>query len=409
MRLSQNRARRLLIPLATVFILLCCQLTIAASIKVNSTSAHSQTMPAIAARGDNVAVIWQSDANYHLEVMAAVSRDGGRTFSPEVRLAGAENEIHREPVVAWGPGGELYVAWQAVTDDLDYDVLLSVSSDGGRTFSPPIRVNFHKEGNQLFPTIAVAPSGSVHVAWHDNRDSPGFYHIYAVLSDDVGKTFTKGRRISGEADRLNLWPSIWAGENRVVVAWQGSAAGGFEIFIAASSDGGETFSEPVSPPGRDGRDRQFADIAMTEDGLQVVWSEKFIVRRPPGDRAYRHSSNQHDIQFSLKESGLGFSTPTRINGLQTGQQLRPDILPVGGRESVVAWFDGRSVADFDIYVASGSGEQFDPERRVNETENSDSRNPRVALSGDSVVVVWQDDSEGNYEIYCARIPLDSLR
>ena len=115
-------------------------------------------MPDIASRGSDVAVVWQSDANYYLEVMVAVSSDGGRTFGNDVYVAGGEGEIHREPAVAWGPGGELYVAWQALTDNLDYDILVSVSNDKGQTFTPPVRFG-HKDGNQLFPTISAAPDG----------------------------------------------------------------------------------------------------------------------------------------------------------------------------------------------------------------------------------------------------------
>ncbi|MFH1537823.1 MAG: sialidase family protein [bacterium] len=397
------------LPFSIVFLFLCCNAVFAAAVKVNSTTAHSQTMPDVASRGSDVAVVWQSDANYHLEITAAASSDGGRTFGDDVSIAGKEGEIHREPAVAWGPGGELYVAWQANTDNLDYDVLVSVSNDKGRTFSLPVRVGSHKVGNQLFPAIAVAPDGRLHVAWHDNRDAPGFYHIYTAYSEDGGRTFTPGMRVSGEADRLNLWPSIWAGENRVAIAWQGNAAGGFEIFTAVSSDGGDTFSSPSSPPDRGDRDRQFPSVSESGGNLQVVWSENFKIRPPGSDRMYRHPRAQSDILFSQVKEETGFSSPVRINGQETGQQLRPDVLPTGTGGSVIAWFDGRSIADFDIYVASGINGRFEPERRINETEHSDSRNPRIAISGDSLVIVWQDDVEGNYEIYSSRVPLDNLR
>jgi len=78
----------------------------------------------------------------------------------------------------------------------DTDVFLSKSTDGGRTWSPPVRVNQDPEGNdrdQWFPWVAVAPDGRVDVVFYDRRDDPGNKraHTFLARSWDGGQTWTE--------------------------------------------------------------------------------------------------------------------------------------------------------------------------------------------------------------------------
>ena len=80
------------------------------------------------------------------------------------------------------------------------DIVLFRSTNGGRSYSRPVRVNqdpVNGDGDQFQPTVAVTPSGQVDVAFFDRRNDPSNYYIdtWLARSEDGGRTFTD-RRVS---------------------------------------------------------------------------------------------------------------------------------------------------------------------------------------------------------------------
>jgi hypothetical protein len=80
------------------------------------------------------------------------------------------------------------------------DIVLFKSSNGGRSYSGPVRVNQdprNGDADQFQPSLAVTPSGQVDVSFFDRRNDPANYFIdtYLARSEDGGRTFTD-RRVS---------------------------------------------------------------------------------------------------------------------------------------------------------------------------------------------------------------------
>jgi len=381
----------------------------AGNTRINTITEHTQAQPVISADNNIVAAAWQSDAHYALEIVVSVSKDGGDSFSGDISVAGgAFEEIHREPAITVS-GSNIYVAWQAMVDDRDYDIFFAASRDEGKTFSKPRRVNSHKDGNQLFPAV-TAEGDNVFIAWHDNRESPSSFQIFMARSEDGGETFDKEKQIAPDSgSTFNLWPFLCSIDRTLASTWQGTIGGEFDIFAAVSMDMGESFTRVESPPGRDGVDRQFARAACGSTGLHVVWVEERDINRPPGDTMFRYPTNDHDVYYSFMKDYREFSEPVKVDEISDGHQLRPWVTTIDDNRAAVAWFDGRSVADYDIYFSAGSMKTgFELQDRINLSHDSDSRNPSVAVSGDRIFVVWQDDSDGDYDIYMETIQLDSL-
>ena len=96
----------------------------------------------------------------------------------------------------------------SVTDPLD--VMFSRSTDGGVTFSTPIRINDDPSTNnyQWFGTMSVAPNGRIDVIWLDTRDNPGTYlsALYYSNSSDGGLTWAVNERLSEIFDPHVGWP-----------------------------------------------------------------------------------------------------------------------------------------------------------------------------------------------------------
>lgn len=143
------------------------------------------------------------------------STDDGRTFSPPVMV----EEFRRSaiPRQAYGDGtfrttgsyelvvdnsggprdGTLYATISHCEGDLQCDIFVTSSADGGEEWSEPILVNQepHKAGLQWMPRPWVDPRGNLHLVYFDDSrdDSPERVgkqiDLTWALSTDAGATF----------------------------------------------------------------------------------------------------------------------------------------------------------------------------------------------------------------------------
>jgi hypothetical protein len=119
------------------------------------------------------------------DIFLTTSRDGGRTFSH------ARSIIHTAPImfavdtlerangfpqIGIDPKSRrLYVTWTDYRNG-DLDVFCSTSTDGGKKWSAPVRVNddpLHDGADQFFQWLAVDPTdGAANVIFYDRRGDP---------------------------------------------------------------------------------------------------------------------------------------------------------------------------------------------------------------------------------------------
>ncbi len=99
------------------------------------------------------------------------------------------------------------------TDQL-LDVMFAHSTDGGVTWSDPVRVNDDPEGNgawQWFGTMSVAPNGRIDAVWNDTRnylDAPeaNLSELFYAYSEDAGVTWSANIPVSRVFDSHVGWP-----------------------------------------------------------------------------------------------------------------------------------------------------------------------------------------------------------
>jgi hypothetical protein len=115
----------------------------------------------------------------------ASSRDDGETWSPFVRVATVgvvptgmlPNTTFRDGIVehfAASPTfpGHVYLVWEE-WDGAQMDIIFAQSTDGGVTWSEPLRVNDNANEltDQFQPQVAAGPNGAVVVAFYDRRQA----------------------------------------------------------------------------------------------------------------------------------------------------------------------------------------------------------------------------------------------
>lgn len=181
---------------------------------------------------------------------------------------GPEMRFVADPVLTYGPAGELYlggVAASGVQKGLalqmtELSVFLTRSDDDGATWAPAI---FWKRGAGTlgFPVlgagqlqdkewVAVAPDGTVHFTWTEFIQTATF--LRHVRSTDGGKTWSQEQEIGrGDPDKFLSGTTIAApGDDRVYVAAIHNRFRSPDplipgvMLLFTSEDGGATFSAP---------------------------------------------------------------------------------------------------------------------------------------------------------------------
>jgi hypothetical protein len=130
-------------------------------------------------------------------VMMSTSTNGGRTWSPPVSTTGGLHATGGEPVVE--PDGTVVVPIVARSG-----IVAFRSVNGGKTWGPAVPVarifQHFPAGNlrgPIFPSVAINDGGTIYITWPDCRFRPGCASNDMVLttSSTEGRTWTPVRRI----------------------------------------------------------------------------------------------------------------------------------------------------------------------------------------------------------------------
>jgi hypothetical protein len=195
-------------------------------------------------------------------ILVVTSHDGGATWSPPVQVtrihdippnfSGENFRTAPLPAFAADPKtGQMYVAWSNETAG-ESDILLATSSDEGKTWSAPVKVNNDPTGqgvNHFQQQLAVAPDGVVSVAYFATLADPAHRLIdtYLAQSVDHGQTFLPAVRVTTQSwdsrvdepfdgfgeGFIGDYQGLAADNQFVHPFWNDTRTGSQEIFTAA--------------------------------------------------------------------------------------------------------------------------------------------------------------------------------
>jgi hypothetical protein len=225
----------------------------------------------------NVYVAWtrfdvygSKDPAHRSRIMISRSRDGGRTFSTPHEISDVSGDALDSDgtvegvVPAAGPNGDVYIAWAGPKG-----LVIDKSTDGGWSFGRDVVITNLPGGWDLplpgierhngMPITAVdissgAHRGSVYVNWIDERN--GDADVFVAASRDGGKTWSAPVRVNDDPKgfaQMFTWLAVDPVDGSLNVVFhdrRGQTGKMTGVTLARSVDGGKTFVNyqlPVTP------------------------------------------------------------------------------------------------------------------------------------------------------------------
>ena len=267
----------------------------ASAVKVNDDKlpgAHGMHSLAVANDG-KVYVAWLDERNvrapqpskhaggHHMEsnreLFIAYSTDGGKTFSPNRKVA--ENACPCcKTALAVSAGGTLYASWRQVLPGNFRHIAVASSTDGGASFSAPVIVSDDKwvlQGCPVSgPSLSTGADGTLKVVWYaaGEGDAPG---LYFAETRDHARTFSPRSLLMQET--VKGTPALTATNNRAVAIWQGSVGQQPETKIREIGGAGAAVSVAANaelPSGVLAKDKLFVAYITKVGETRSVWLAK---------------------------------------------------------------------------------------------------------------------------------------
>lgn len=343
-------------------------------------------------------------------VAVAVSKDGGTNWSAPVMVhfESSNNFFNDKQWIAAGANGDVYVTWTSFKSNkpmgyISSNIVMSASHDYGATWSTPVQVSDAAHPYDQGSSVAVAPDGTLYVAYEGNQASNIFRdQVVLARSTDSGRTFAttelgrvyddvgcyplnqaQGRpRLSFEQFRLNSFPSlaidpttgamaiVWADDqgNPGCAAGAASFSGSTnnQVKIVTSANGVSWTSPSIITSGGDkafpavaanaGRTvvgyytRNFSPVPTATDHLCQRGFLNTSDAGYPGSSAHYIDTVPVCLDYAISSSTDGFASETRVSTQSSNPYLQfsgsfiGDYTGVAVDASGVAravWTDGR--------------------------------------------------------------------
>ena len=301
--------------------------------------------------------------------------------------------------IALGPDGQLTVAyqWWRRMPTSSKQIRVASSNDGGKTWLQS-ETPLDTSGKAFTPKVAWGRNQSLVVVWADEQRSNRVWDVYARRSPDGGNTWEPEQLLSRFAQNAPtdayIRPEIATdGDRSFWVAWVGIRSGRSRLFLSRSTDGGQSWADPLELSGQS--QSVFGQrIVRAGQHLLIVWQDK----RTGRDRLFSVSS---------ADGGVTWTVPTRVDHLADDLQtdaFAPAVAMSPTGEAFVVWSDGRNGRD-DLFFgrSADGGRTWEPQEvrlDMDEAGTAVSRFASVARAADGrIAVAWEDDRAGYEGIY----------
>ncbi|MBA7511255.1 hypothetical protein ES705_03246 [subsurface metagenome] len=240
------------------------------------------------------------------------------------------------------------------------------------------------------PSIAVDSNDNIHIAWGDQRDI--YFEIYYTKLDNNGATLVDDTKLT--TTTYYSWkPSIAVDSNdNIHIVWQDKRDGAYEIYYTKLDNNGNTLVDDTRLTTTT-YDSQYPSIAVdSNNNIHIVWQDK---RDDP--------ITKWEIYYTkLNNNGNTLVDDTRLT--TTTESSQYSSIAVDSNDNIhIAWDDQRD-GNYEIYYTkldNNGNTLVDDTRLTNDSQYS--YNPKIALdSNNNIHITWQDKRDEpttKYEIY----------
>jgi hypothetical protein len=308
----------------------------------------------------------------------SISTDGGRTFTDEGTLPTGSNGPFSDPVLARdSTSGTIYWASVAAGNFLGASsatgptppfvaaIDVNRSFDGGATFQTAVNAapGFGSNDSLDKPWIAVdnfpgLGQGNVYVAFNDYLSASVNQGVFFTRSTDGGQTWGPDRGVpiktpKGNQGAVNAHGAdVAVGPDHAVYVFWWDFADGATIRMRKSTDGGQTFGDPVIVAGlkthggngdlglTDSNGNPFRSNAFPQAAVNPVTGDIYVDYDDQG----KGSQDKADIYFTEStDGGNTWSKPLRVNDDNTNNDQWFPALAVtpDGSHVGIFWYDRR--------------------------------------------------------------------
>jgi hypothetical protein len=210
------------------------------------------------------------------------------------------------------------------------------------------------------------------------------FGIAILIHPLAAQTWTSAKRLTWTPDG-SYDPDITADTNENIhITWE-ELKSSAEIFYKKSTNGGVNWTTKRLT-WDSGYSSSPAVATDSSNNIHVVWYKDFT-----------------SVAIFYKKSTNGGSSWTEKRLTWSGGSYYPDIATGGGNNIHVVWEGGHGGGDFEIfYKKSVDGGTSWTQKQLTWNTGS-SGYPAIAINkSNHILIVWQDYSPGNYEIYFKR-------
>jgi hypothetical protein len=365
-------------------------------------------------------------------------------WEPEVQLTYAGKPARIWANNGWflaaTAGGTLQAAWWEGRDGRP-QVYGKRSTDCGTTWLPDQNLSDDPDSS-LCPSLAVSDS-TIHLAY---KSSSGGWGAFYRRSTDGGATWSADTALARFSSAIggSMTDAVW--DSTVHVLWAVFHGAHTQVSYRRSLDRGITWQPEVLLT-HDSARSEDPSVAVSESAVHVVWfdtrdsseGDAFYERsldngatwgpetRLTGDSAIvyaptvtavdslvhvawidrRGGGYQFQIYYMRSTDwGTTWEPEVRLTN-NSGACLFP-VLAAVGRNVHIAWYDDRT-GNKQLYYRNSTdgGVNWAPETRLTQT-STNSSNPAIVLTGDTIHIVFCDDRSGDTELYYLRNPTGNV-
>lgn len=164
--------------------------TFSTPLNVSHASIHAHCATVSVGPSGRVLVAFEARKTLALhthDAMFTQSTDGGATFGTPVNLSHSpEATISDYPWAVEGPDATIVVGWEDNAAGGRTDAVAAVSRDGGASFSPPVNLSNNPDSESTEVVTLFAPDGTFYMIWEDYAAGQGDVLLLRVRGGSAG-------------------------------------------------------------------------------------------------------------------------------------------------------------------------------------------------------------------------------